>query len=313
MIDPAQEVANRRRKGWYGIALAGTLLAACVIGVTVYFAVRSPRTARRIAPPDPRPAVVSSSMLSQLTAISRAGLHVTIPAKHASLHAIRPSDRATLAEEGAWQHQKHTLLFIGAGFCPYCAAMRWPVALTLLRFGQLDRLTLTRSSAHDVDPNTPTFGFRQARFTASRNSLDFRSLELMNRQRQIDQIPTPAERALMQWLDRPPYTRFANGIPMIVVGDRMVLLGAPVPPALFKGTDWHQVITVLSSGHGPLWKAVMAETNALTKAVCAITGEQPSRICKAPAVVQSSRAVSRVTSRNVSFNVTVGGLGRTGS
>ena len=218
-----------------------------------------------------------------------------------------------MAEAGAWQHQKHTLLFIGAGFCPYCAAMRWPVALTLLRFGQLDLLTLTRSSAHDVDPNTPTFGFRQARFTASRNSLNFHSLELMNRQRQIDQVPTPAERALMQRLDRPPYTRFANGIPMIVVGDRMVLLGAPVSPALFKGMDWRQVITVLSSGHGPLWKSVMAETTALTKAVCTITGEQPSRFCKSPAVVETSRAISTATSRNMSFNVTVGGLVGTGS
>lgn len=306
MTNQPNDIARRRQKRWSGIVIAAAVLAAAAIGVTAFSVFRTLPMARHLPPSSQR--VVPGTMLSRLTAISQAGLHQILPLKHDSLRAIRPSDQAVLAKAGAWQHQEHALLFIGAGFCPYCAAMRWPVVLTLLRFGQLDHLTLTRSGAYDIDPDTPTFGFRRVGFTALGNSLDFRSLELMNRQRQAEQQPTVAETALMQRLDRSPYTRFAGGIPMIVIGDRMVQLGAPVSPALFKGMDWQQVVNALTSGHGPLWQSVMAQTNRLTKAVCAVTEKQPSRICEAPAVVQSNRAASKVSLRNVLPDMMGGGL-----
>ena len=282
MINLIHEIGCRYKGRRGRIVIAIAALTASIISVAVYFSVMNFGTTQPFSAD--LQSVVPASMLSRLTVISRMGLRMTVPLKHDSLHAIRPADRAKLRKAGAWRYQEHALFFVGAGFCPYCAAMRWPVVLTLLRFGQLSHLTLTRSGAYDVDPNTPTFGFHRVDFTASGNSLVFRHLELLNRQHQLDERPTTAENALITRLDRPPYTRFSGGIPIIVIGDRMVQLGAPVSPSLFKGMDWRQITAVLSSGHGPLWTSVMSETDDLTKAVCAVTGKRPSWVCKSPAV-----------------------------
>lgn len=45
---------------------------------------------------------------------------------------------------------KPRVLFIGAEFCPYCAAERWPLAVALSRFGTLHNLGQTTSSANDT-------------------------------------------------------------------------------------------------------------------------------------------------------------------
>jgi hypothetical protein len=52
-----------------------------------------------------------------------------------------------------------TVLFIGAEFCPYCAAERWSLINALGRFGTFSGLKTTYSSSTDVFPDTPTFSF----------------------------------------------------------------------------------------------------------------------------------------------------------
>ena len=48
-------------------------------------------------------------------------------------------------------------LFVGADFCPYCAATRWGIIVALSRFGTFNGLFNMLSSATDVAPSTPTF------------------------------------------------------------------------------------------------------------------------------------------------------------
>src|SRR5215467_1180354 len=54
---------------------------------------------------------------------------------------------------------KPEMLYIGAEYCPYCAAMRWPMAVALSRFGTFGPLTGIHSTSNDVFPNTPTLTF----------------------------------------------------------------------------------------------------------------------------------------------------------
>ena len=51
---------------------------------------------------------------------------------------------------------KPEVLFIGAEYCPFCAAQRWAMVNALSRFGTFTGLTTTHSSSTDTDPNTPT-------------------------------------------------------------------------------------------------------------------------------------------------------------
>jgi len=66
-----------------------------------------------------------------------------------------------LTEDG-----KPRVLYVGAEYCPYCAAQRWAVAVALSRFGAWSDLGQTHSSSNDVFPNTPTLSFHGAGYTS---------------------------------------------------------------------------------------------------------------------------------------------------
>ena len=58
------------------------------------------------------------------------------------------------------------VFYMGAEYCPYCAAERWPMIIALSRFGTFSGLKTTSSSSSDVYPNTPTFTFHGATYVS---------------------------------------------------------------------------------------------------------------------------------------------------
>ena len=64
------------------------------------------------------------------------------------------------------------MLYIGAEYCPYCAAERWAMVVALSRFGTLSGLGLTHSAAEDGAgqaepyPNTATWTFAHASYAS---------------------------------------------------------------------------------------------------------------------------------------------------
>ena len=58
------------------------------------------------------------------------------------------------------------VFYMGAEYCPYCAAERWPMIIALSRFGTFTGLKTTSSSSTDIYPNTPTFTFHGATYTS---------------------------------------------------------------------------------------------------------------------------------------------------
>ena len=63
---------------------------------------------------------------------------------------------------------KPELLYIGAEYCPYCAANRWAMIVALSRFGTFSGLATVHSGitngagSQEPFPNTPTFTFAHA-------------------------------------------------------------------------------------------------------------------------------------------------------
>ncbi|HWU33331.1 MAG TPA: DUF929 family protein, partial [Marmoricola sp.] len=72
---------------------------------------------------------------------------------------------------------KPRILYIGAEWCPFCAAQRWPLAIALSRFGTFKDLGQTASSAMDVYPGTPSLSFYRSRYTSKYVSLDAYELQ----------------------------------------------------------------------------------------------------------------------------------------
>jgi thiol-disulfide isomerase/thioredoxin len=61
---------------------------------------------------------------------------------------------------------KPEVLYMGAEYCPYCAAQRWAIANSLSRFGTFTGLKTSHSSSSDADPNTPTLTFYGSKYTS---------------------------------------------------------------------------------------------------------------------------------------------------
>jgi Domain of unknown function (DUF929) len=191
--------------------------------------------------------------------------------------APQPVTGSALTSDG-----KPELLYIGAEFCPYCAAERWSMAVALSRFGTLHDVKLTKSSSTDVDPDTATLDFLDATYTS--RYLSFVPRENEDRDRNKLQALTPAQTAIWN-----TYTGNHPSYPFLDFGNRYIVSGPSYDPAVLKGLTQQQIASSLADPTSPVAKAIDGGANVLTAAICGMTGEQPSSVCAA-SVIKSLKA-----------------------
>ena len=181
---------------------------------------------------------------------------------------------------------KPVLLYMGADYCPFCAAERWSLVLALSRFGQVGGLQLTTSSSSDVYPDTSTFDFSHLTFAS--DVLEVQAVEMQDRSGQTYQTPTSAQQAVFQALDQPPYTSQSGGIPFVDVGNRFVggLPSSGYGPDVLQGLSWDQIAQKLSNPNDPVTKGIVGNANRITAAICSVTNNQPASVCQTPAIQQ---------------------------
>ena len=184
---------------------------------------------------------------------------------------------------------KPQILYIGAEYCPYCAAERWPMVVALSRFGTFSGLGLSTSSSTDVFPSTPTLTFHGSTYTS--DVIAFDGVETNTNQlaasglsyEPLDTL-TAQQQRLMQTFDAPPYTSQAGVIPFSVLGNRYVIIGSSFQPDVLQGKTWQEIASALSDPSSPVAKQVLAAANVITAAICDVTGGQPTNVCTAPGV-----------------------------
>jgi hypothetical protein len=189
---------------------------------------------------------------------------------------------------------KPELLFIGAEYCPYCAANRWAMIVALSRFGTFSGLTTVHSGITDGAgdqepyPNTPTFTFVNAKYTSK--YLTFTSVEGETNIPDTStggytalQTPTSAQQALLTKYDAAPYTTQAGAIPFLDFGNKYVSIGVSYPNTAIQGLTWSQIAADLHNPNSTAAKAVDGTANYYTAAICKMTGNQPASACT-PAV-----------------------------
>ncbi|HZS15830.1 MAG TPA: DUF929 family protein [Candidatus Dormibacteraeota bacterium] len=176
------------------------------------------------------------------------------------------------------------MLYIGADYCPYCAAQRWSLVVALSRFGSFDSLALTRSSSSDVYPDTATFSFSGAHYTSP--YLDFVAVETADRTGNPKEQPTAAQRQLLTTYDAPPYVpaSAAGGIPWVDVGGRYAMVSSGFTPQILAGLDWNAIAGKLSDPKDLVTQGIVGNANNITAAICKVTGMQPAAVCGAAPV-----------------------------
>ena len=191
---------------------------------------------------------------------------------------------------------KPKVLYVGAEYCPFCAAQRWPVVVALSRFGTWAGLGQTTSASDDVYPDTSTLSFHGATYAS--DYLSFTGVETTDRTkvkvvRKLDQL-TAADSTTFQTYDQPPYiTGSAGSIPFLDLGGSYVSSGASFDPQLLAGMSHRQVAAALADPTSPVAKAVDGSANVLTAALCEVTGQQPAAVCTAPGVAAAAKTLAK--------------------
>lgn len=174
---------------------------------------------------------------------------------------------------------KPDMLYIGAEFCPYCAAMRWSMAVALSRFGTLGPLSGIHSSSTDVDPNTATLTFKDQKYTSK--YLTFTPIENEDVNHKALQQPTKAQQALWAKYDT---SNGGLGYPFMDFGGKVVLTGPLYDPAVLKGLTWTQISNQLKNPNSTVTKNILGAANYVTAAICKMTNDTPTTVCKSGAI-----------------------------
>ncbi len=193
------------------------------------------------------------------------------------------------------------ILYIGAEYCPFCAAQRWSTIIALSRFGTWSGLGNMTSAAKDSYPNTPTFTFVKAKYTSK--YLTFKSVEEYTNQLDAAgtnyvslQSPTAAEQKLILKYDTPKFipgltSSEGNPIPFMTFGNKFLVSGASYSPDTLTGLTRGAIATGLSDSTSPVTDAIIASANYQTAAICSLTKDQPSTVCTSSGVKAAAKAM----------------------
>ena len=168
------------------------------------------------------------------------------------------------------------VFYMGAEYCPYCAAERWPMIIALSRFGTFSGLKTTSSSSSDVYPNTPTFTFHGATYTSQ--YVDFVSVETTDRNQNTLETPSAAQQALVNQYDT------GGSIPFVDFGNRYAFNGAMYLPDVLAGMSWQAVADSLLQPSSQQAKPILGSANLITAAICKLTADQPAAVCSSSTI-----------------------------
>lgn len=181
---------------------------------------------------------------------------------------------------------KPELLYIGAEFCPFCAAERWAMVAALSRFGTFSGLSLTTSASEDVYPSTPTFTFYGSTYTS--DYLTFTPVEQFTNEREGNgykplQNLTDAQSAAAAETGQ-------QGFPLQVFGGKYYIAGASFDPGVLEERNYAGIAQLMADPAKPISQAVLGAANGITAAICGMTGGQPAAVCNAPGVQAAKTA-----------------------
>jgi thiol-disulfide isomerase/thioredoxin len=271
----AQQAAAQRAEARRRAFLAfGSVLAVVVVVVGLIFI----KTLEK-----PAKASAAKSVAAVETAIT------TVPAS--ALNSVGKGTAAALTPtKGSppilTSDGKPEILYMGAEYCPYCAAERWALAVALSRFGKLSNLHFIHSSSTDVYPDTPTLSFYHSTYTSK--YIVFTPVEMYGLEDNGKplQKPTAAESALMAKYDAAPYvpSSDAGAFPFVDFGNQYLVLGAQYVPSDLSKLTWADVAADLKNPASPVAQDIDGAANTISAAICKITKDAPAAVCNSAAV-----------------------------
>jgi thiol-disulfide isomerase/thioredoxin len=160
---------------------------------------------------------------------------------------------------------KSLVYFMGAGFCPFCAAERWAIVKALERFGKWEGLAEDKSAGHDEKYlNVPTFNLARAKFTS--DSVEFGGKETADRNFEPLQELDDKDYEILDMYNPDQM------IPFLLVDGQYMQVGAGYSPELIQNMSHDAVRAELEKPDSAIGRAIRAEIDNITALVCKSTG-----------------------------------------
>jgi hypothetical protein len=282
----AQQAAARRAENRRRALIAGgsvVLVIAIVVAFIVAKTAGSP--AKATATRNTQPA----SVVNQITSVPDTTLASvgTGSTYQNAIQAIK-GNPAVLTQNG-----KPVITYVGAEYCPFCAAERWALTVALSKFGTFQHLGFIHSApAPETDPGTPTLTFYKSSYTSK--YLVFDPTEVQTVSHATLEKTTKQQNDLMGKYDVPPYVpsaQYDGSFPFVDFGNKYVIDGASYDPAVLKGLTWAQVAAALKDPTSPVAKGVDGAANLITAAICKATGGKPGNVCGSAGVTKANGVI----------------------
>jgi thiol-disulfide isomerase/thioredoxin len=253
--------------------------------VVVLLVVKVTRGSTTVTPPPVAPA--SAGVVRAVTSIPSSVFNAV-----GAPQATGPGEAVLNGQPPVSIGGRPAVVYVGAEFCPYCAAERWALVAALGRFGSFARLGATTSSALEVFPGTPTFAFDGTTYRSRYVSLvaveEYGARPSITAPAGFPRLhaPSPVEWALLRRYDTEPFVPATGTLPFVDVDNRLVVSGAGIgfSPGVFQGLSMTQVASDLTNPSSTDTQAVVGAANRLTAAICAATGGKPVSVCTSPGV-----------------------------
>lgn len=168
-------------------------------------------------------------------------------------------------------NNKPLIVYMGAEYCPYCAAERWALIVALSKFGNFTNLSYMESSPTEVYPNTPTFSFYGANYTSP--YIVFQAVELQDRSGAPLQSPTSDQSALAKTYSP------QGGIPFVDIANQYMVSGSQYQPSTLSGMTWTQISSQLDNSNSNVAQGIDGAADTLISKICKVTNGMPANVC----------------------------------
>jgi thiol-disulfide isomerase/thioredoxin len=172
---------------------------------------------------------------------------------------------------------KPELLYIGAEFCPHCAAERWPMYIALSKFGTFSPQPGQIHSANE-DGDVPTLTFYGTKYTSP--YFTFTPVEAYTNKPAGNgyaplQSPTQAQLTLWQNTN-------GGSFPFVDIGGKEVLPGAQYSFEPLQSEPFGAVADQVGNNSTEIGANIDASAAQLISTICgSLTHGQPSDVCSA--------------------------------
>lgn len=166
---------------------------------------------------------------------------------------------------------KSLVFFMGAGFCPFCAAERWAIVEALGKFGKWEGLVETTSAGHDEKYlNIPTVSFARAKYES--DYIEFVGRETADRNFEPLQELEEKDYEILDTFNPDQI------IPFLLIDGQFMQVGAGYNPQMLEGMDHAKVRAELANPASPVGNAMKAEIDNIAALVCKSIGGE-SAVC----------------------------------